>query len=237
MALRVLEGGIRSSIAAGLVILAACTPPATRSGESLGPGAESPEAAVGELLAALAGGDFDRAVELTVPDQMVAVALVEGADIDEAIALLPSGGHPVGVNFWGEFSRSFSEFLGADPGDARAGTVVAFDAGGRRFARVEVSLPAKGVVRSLIVQEGEGWRIDVFASFASALAGRLGPVAADVSAAEGEAGIENVAALLRDLEPSLSAALESPDAGGELATAIEAALASIRDLPDGREAS
>ncbi len=237
MALRVLEGGIRSFLAAGLVLLAACTPPATRSGGSLEPGPESPESAVGELFAALAADDLDRAVELTVPDQMVAVALVEGAELDEAISLLPSGGHPVGVNFWREFSRSFSEFLGADPGDARSGAVVAFDAGGRRFARVEVSLPTKGVVRSLIVQEGEGWRIDVFASFASALAGRLGPVAADVSAAGGEVGVENVAALLHDLEPSLSAARESPDAGGELVAAIDAALSSIRDLPEGREPS
>lgn len=221
------ERGLLSwAVVAAVALLVACTPPATRAGSAAAPA--RPEEAVAGLFAALGEGDFGEATDLTVPGQMVAVALVEGAEVDEAHDLLPSGGRTVGERFWGEFARSFTEFLAVDPGDVRTGDVAAFSAGGRRFARVEVAVPARGVVRAIVAREEDGgiWRIDVFASFAPALAGRLPTVAAEVEGA----GDAELAGTLVDLEPSLLAAASLPDAGPELDATVDDAVAALRSL-------
>lgn len=214
------------AVVAAVALLVACTPPATRTGGA--PAPARPEEAVSGLFAALGDGDFGEAADLTVPGQMVAVALVEGADVDEARGLLPSGGRTVGERFWGEFARSFTEFLGADPGDVRTGEVAAFSAGGRRFARVEAVVPARGVVRTIVAREEEAgtWRVDAFASFAPALAGRLPAVATEIE----EAGDTELAGLLVGLEPSLLAAASLPDAGPELDATVADAVSALRSL-------
>lgn len=185
-------------------------------------GAGSPEQAVVELFAALDNGDFEAAAELTVDDQMILVALIEGITIEEALRVGRAAELEVGAGYWSGFQQSIEEIL---DGRVAVGSVERFEAGGRRFARVEVMFPLQGGDRWFVVQETDGWKIDVLASFASALAGKLGPVADSLRS---NPKADPLMALMREQVPSLEAVLADESGGPALQQAAISAIEAIR---------
>lgn len=221
---------VRSVVAAGVaLVVAACAGEAddivtTTTAPVRAAGAETPDEAVASLTRALAVGRFVEAVDLTVDGQMLVVALAEGLDVDGALSLLEMGADDVGVNFWGGFAASLEDFLGYEPDDIEIGTVSTFEVDDRRFARVDAFVPLDSAVRHFVVQEEDGWRIDVLATFASALAGKL-PDAADLVRGHPE-GAPLLEVMRRHI-PSLRAVIEGGDAQPQL---VQAALAAIERI-------
>lgn len=187
-------------------------------------GAASPELAVEDLLSALAAGRFARASDLTVGGQMVLVALAEGVAVPDALTLLDGGAQEVGVNFWSAFADSLETFLGYGPSEIRVSETERLTEGDRSFARVDVFVPLDGAIRHLVVAEDDGWRIDVLATFASALAGKLGAAAETVRA---HPDGEPLRRLLQRNVASLEIVLADPDVDPQLAQAVTAAVERI----------
>jgi hypothetical protein len=170
--------------------------------------AGSPERAVTLLLDALAASDHPAAVVLTVPDQWPVVALVEGMPIEDALSADPTVWEEVGTNFWEAFATRLEELTGGTVDRLQPGTAELFTARGTRFAVVEVADPERTLVRRFYVKEGDGWRIDVVATFAGALAGKIPQVAQQLRS-HPEGG--DLLDVLRRQAPSLEAVLAVED--------------------------
>jgi hypothetical protein len=193
-------------------------------GQEAPPGAETPAAAVGELFEALAGDDIEAAADLTVPGQAVAVAVAERAPADEVLAILDTGGRPVLVNFWRSFAASVVELSGAPIGDLEPGDAgEPFEVGGRRFAIVEVLVPGQGA-QSFVVRELDGWKVDLVATFAPALAANLGKAPETFG---GVAGGDRIVAAVRDERAALEAALADPALPSEMGQIVRAAVVAL----------
>lgn len=184
-------------------------------------GLEQPEQAVTGLLAALAAEEYGEAVDLTVDGQMVVVALVEGATVDEA-KLVAGQPKAVGANFWRGFEAGLDRYLGVGAGEIVIGEVTEFEAGGARFARVAVR-PDSGD-RFMVVKQDNGWKVDVVATFAPALASKLGGSATSLRADPDAAAL---LAVMTAQRPSLEAALTAPDLTPELDQAIRSAILAL----------
>jgi hypothetical protein len=188
-------------------------------------GAASPEEAVVSLTRSLAAGRFLEASDLTVHDQMVVVALAEGLDVDGALALMETGAGEVGINFWEGFATSLEDFLGYAADDIEIGPVSTFEIEERRFARVDVFVPLDSSIRHFVLQEDDGWRVDVIATFASALAGKL-PEAAD--RVRGDPAGGPLLQVMRDHLASLQAVLADNETQPHLTQAALAAIERIQ---------
>jgi hypothetical protein len=188
------------------------------------PGAASPERAVESLLGDLSSGRFAQAADLTVGGQMVLVALAEGVTVPDALALLGDGAASVGVNFWSAFADNLETFLGYGPEEIRLSETERLTVGDRSFARVDVFVPLDGSIRHFVAAEDDGWRVDVLATFASALAGKLAQ-AAEVVRQHPEG--EPLRVLLRRNVTSFEVVLADPDVDPALAQAVTAAVERI----------
>jgi hypothetical protein len=209
-------------IAMALVLIAGCSrqPAPVERVE----GAGSPEQAVREVLAALAAADLDRAVDLTAEDQMVAVALVEEASLEEVGAALDGAERSVATNFWSGFAEGLDGLVGVTPEQVEVGEVEQFEAGGFEFARVEVALPGDATPRRFVVREGDGWKVDVIATFV----GTLAPgISRQVEGLRGSPEAEVVLEALAGQRASLEAALADPVLDPGLGRQIEAALDAL----------
>lgn len=220
----------RRAIAAGamlvaLILLAACGGEDTTSSTGPGaiPGAASGEQAVASLVQALAAGDWVAAYRLSDSAQMVAVALAEGAPVEQGLALLAGEGvEVIGANFWQGFAEGVGEFLGLDPSRIRIGETTLFEAAGVDFARVAVAVPLDASLRTFVARStSTGWKVDVVATFPAALASRIGE-AAEAMAASPEGG--PLLQVLRDQRAGLEAALADPQIGPTLRQTVLAAL-------------
>lgn len=153
-----------------LTLLAGCSGAgAPDTSVEVGPGGETPAAAVEQLLAYLDAGDFSSAASLAIPSQAALATLAEGASVAEVAAALREGDAVVAANFWSGFAQSIADVL--DSGLTVSGTTET-ETEGLTFNVVQV-LTISGGERQLITRDVDGHRIDIFATFGPALADKL----------------------------------------------------------------
>jgi hypothetical protein len=223
----------RSSVFGVLVVLSvlasSCSPepgtaPVSAPAPTMQPGVSDPATAVTELLASLASGDFERASQLTVDDQMMSIAVTGNVPTEALHGVLATGGSDIGRNYWQSFAANLEGFLGVGPDQVGTGAVAEMEVDGVSFASVQLLVPGDSASRRLVVQRTDGWKVDVVASFGPALAQRLGRAAeafrADPSAAE-------ILASLARQRPSLRVSLDAPGLEPETAQVIRTALVSL----------
>lgn len=195
-----------SALLAVTLIAVACQSTTTSDPSgTLGPGAETPEAAVEDLVDSLRTGDFDAAAPLALPGQAALATLAEGATFNQVAEALRGDDFAVASNFWGGFAQGAGSFLTGDvviePGDT-----VESDSLQYQVVRV---LTETGGQREVVTRDDDGYRVDLFASFAAGLAPRMvGPVERLLSAQTSDARL--VLTELRQVVPSLLVAAERP---------------------------
>jgi hypothetical protein len=210
-----------------IAVLVGCTPDAEPEDEPAPvsqPGAADPAAAVSELMVALSDGDFERASQLTVDDQMLAIAVTGNASVEALQGVLETGGADIGANYWESFVENLEGFLGITPAEVTMGEVETLEVDGVEFAKVAVDIPGDSINRRFVVQRTDGWKVDVVATFAPALAQRLGRAAESFGADPTASDI--LASLVRQ-RPSLEVALEDPATDPETAQVIRTAIVSM----------
>ncbi len=176
----------------------------------------SPETGIGELFGVLEEGRFDEAARFVEPAQWTMVALAEGADLHDVADVAAGGTAEVGTNFWAGFVAGLRDTLGAGPGDLRIGDVRRFDVDSVSFAEVKVYRTSDGSFRRLVMRDdGDGWTVDVIASFGDALVPRLAQEAEAVRSTAGQAS-ETVLEAMRRIVPSLQAILQLDEVSPQL---------------------
>ena len=165
--------------------------------------AESSEAVATLVLDALNDGDAEIAAANTTLEQMVWLAMAEGASLQEATNLLDEGAESVAVNYWTGFTQS-----GTVPPVAIS-SIVETQVGEHTFA--VVSLGGTDDLR-LVLRRDPEWKVDVIASFGSTLVARLADVV-EVVAANSGAGAERLREMLVEQKDSVDMA--SADSGLE----------------------
>ena len=190
----------------GLLALVACNgdDPASTS-VTVGQGAESAEAAVEELRSLLTEGDFAAASSLAVPNQAALASLAEGASIEQVADALEDGDAEIAANFWGGFAQGVGEVFTNELAIEEQGTVTE---GGVDFYIVGVT-PDGGTERLIVTRDGDGHRIDLFASFGAGLAaGMISPV--EILLGTSNEDSQAILGALQDVVPSLLVAASDP---------------------------
>jgi hypothetical protein len=160
-----------------LVLVAACSSGGQATTTAPAGEAQSPEAVATAVLDALTAGDAQIAAAHTIAEQMVWLAMAEGASLQEAADLLDEGAESVAINYWTGFTQ-----LGEVPPVAIS-SIVETTIGDHTFA--VVSLGGTDHLRLVLRSEPE-WKIDVVASFGSTLAARLADAVEVVAANSGD---------------------------------------------------
>lgn len=208
-------------LVAVVVLVAACGGDDTAgSTMPVGDGAETPTAAVEELIEAVNAGEFDEAALLAVREQAALAALAEGATIGVVAEALRTGDLDVASNFWAGFAQGSGSYLVGGVAVSAGDTV---EEGETEFQVVVVS-PEGEASRSMLVTEDDGYRIDLFASFGSGLADKmLAPVERLLSTQTEDARL--ILDSLQDVVPSLLVAARlpetSPDVSRQLLALVE----------------
>lgn len=196
----------RALAVVGLVALVACNgnDPVTSS-VTIGQGAESAEAAVEELRSLLTEGDFAAASSLAVPNQAALASLAEGAGIEQVADALEDGDADIAANFWGGFAQGVGEVFTNELVIEEQGTTTE---GGVDFYMVGVT-PDGGTERLIVTRDGDGHRIDLFASFGAGLAaGMISPV--EILLGTSNEDSQAILGALQDVVPSLLVAASDP---------------------------
>ena len=207
-------------IVVGLVVAACGGRTGTLPAVSLGPGADTPREAVRELVIHINTPDFNAASNLAVPNHAALASLAEGATFRAVADAIRDGDAPVAANFWAGFAQGTGSYL--------TGTVTTSDGptltqDGVEFHSVVV-FPQSGGERSMLVQDADGFRIDLFASFGPGLADRMIPAVERLLSTQ----TDDARLILRELKaivPSLLVAVAqpglAPEAGQPLLQLIE----------------
>ena len=195
-----------------LVLLAACSGGGSESSTTVtaGPGGTTPVAAVEGLIAAMAEPDFVEASRYAVAGHAALASLAEGASTEEVAEALRSGDRDVAANFWSGFAQGATGVLG------EASSLVEDErltVDGETFDVVRM-VTSTGSERAIVLQDSDGYRVDLFASFASGLASKmLEPVGRLLSNQTADARF--VLSELKQVVPSLLVAAELADPGSE----------------------
>ena len=160
-----------------LVFLIACSSGGQATTTTPTGAAQSPEAVATAVLDALKAGDAEIVASNTIEEQMVWLAMAEGASLQEAADLLDEGASSVAFNYWTGFTQ-----LGELP-PVTITSIVETTIGDHTFA--VVSLGGTDDLRLVLRSEPE-WKIDVVASFGSTLAARLADAVEVVAANSGD---------------------------------------------------
>jgi hypothetical protein len=179
---------------------------AEEPGAQSGTGAESAEQAVKELFALLAVGEFASAASLAVPDQSALAALAEGASVADVVSGLRDGDEGIAANFWSGFAQSIDGFLdqGVEVVGSEPVTTEGVD-----FTIVEIVIEG-GDLHHVATRDVDGHRVDLFATFGPALAGRLYPQIELLFETPSE-DASFILSRVREQVPSLYRAVETPD--------------------------
>lgn len=170
-----------------------------------GPGAESPEDAVRELRGHLATGDFAAASALAVPDHAALASLAEGATFSQVAEALETGDARVAANFWSGFAQGAGDVFSTGAAIGASEMIVE---SGVEFHIVGIT-PSGGAERIIAIQEIEGYRIDLFASFSPGIASRMiSPVEILLGSSTDDA--ETILDELKQIVPSLLVASSDP---------------------------
>lgn len=204
---------LESILIVAVLVTSSCSAGSTEPLESLPPGvgATSPTEAVTELVAAINVPDFSGAARLAMPGHAALASLAEGATFGEVAEALREGDQEVAANFWAGFAQGAGSFLTGDVGVNDGGTLSRDEV---EFHQVSVSTDDGGN-RSVLIQESDGFRIDLFASFGAGLADKMmGPVERLLNTQSEDARL--ILANLRSIVPSLLAASELPGTSGDV---------------------
>lgn len=189
-----------------VVFAAACGGGTTTDTLALGAGADTPEAAVRQLVGYLNTPDFDAASSLVFPGQAALASLAEGATFAQVAAALNSGDRSVAANFWSGFGQGAGVLL---TGQLTAAVGQTLNEGGVEFQTVVVTLDDGGT-RQMVTRSHDGYRIDLFASFGAGIADKMIlPVERLLSAQTDDAA--TILPALREIVPSLLVASRQPD--------------------------
>ncbi len=181
----------------------------------LASGAETPEAAVRSLVEALGAGDFAEVAPLAMPGHAALASLAEGATFGEVAEALQTGDSVVSANFWGGFAQGLGAFLSTDLSMVEGETL---EHGDVEYHVVEIT-PQTGGAREIVTRDLDGYRVDLFASFAPGLAERLvGPVERLLSAQTEDSRF--VLSELREVVPSLLLAAERPGQSADVVQSV-----------------
>lgn len=162
---------VLSKPASGLLILclvAGCSGGASVPSTSTGSGG-TPEELVASLIEHLESAEFEAAAGLTAPGQAALASLAEGATFSDVAEALREGDSQVASNFWSGFAQGAGGYLA---GATVTGVDEALTREGTEFHPVVIR-PQQGPIRRIFVRAGDGYRIDLFASFAPGLADRM----------------------------------------------------------------
>lgn len=190
-----------------VLLVAACGGEAETSTSSIppAPGADSPVAAVEELVTAVAEPNFPDASRLAMPGHAALAALAEGATFVDVADALREGDEEVAANFWSGFAQGAGEVLTGTATTVDDGVVTQ---GEFEYHQVAVQ-PPEGEPKTLIVREDNGYRIDIFASFGTGLADKMITPAERLLAAQTEDS-RLVLTELQTIVPSLMVASSLP---------------------------
>ena len=176
-----------------------------------GTGADTAVAAVEQLVAAINEPDFPQASRLAIPGQAALAALAEGATFGDVAEALAEGDEEIAANFWSGFAQGAGNFLAGNVTAVEDGTLAQ---GELDFHTITVT-PAAGGARTVLVRDDDGYRVDLFASFGSALADkRNAPVERLLTTQTEDARL--ILAELQTIVPSLIAAASLPGTSGEV---------------------
>lgn len=178
-------------------------------------GVSSPEESVSMLVELLDSGDFDAAADLAMPEQAALATLAEGATFGEVAEAIRTGDPEPAVNFWAGFAQRAGNLL-RGPIDTSGVETITRD--GVEYHIVGV-VPASGGERELLTRDEDGFRIDLFASFAPGLAPRMvGPVERLLNAQTEDSRL--VLSELAEVVPSLLVAAERPGQPQDVVQAV-----------------
>lgn len=170
-----------------------------------GPGAETPQEAVTELIVHLSTPNFAAASDLAVPNHAALASLAEGATIGDVAEALRGGDVAVASNFWAGFAQGSGSYLTGQVTTGEGSTVTQ---DGVEFYMIEVT-PETGSDRVMVVRDVDGYRVDLFASFGPGLADKmLAPVERLLSTQTDEARV--ILSELKGIVPSLQVATTLP---------------------------
>lgn len=174
--------------------------------------ADTPVAAVDQLVKYLNVPDFSAAAALAFPGQAALASLAEGASFGDVATALADGDASVAANFWSGFAQGAGNFLDGEVATSDGGVEVVE---GVEFHLVRVT-PEGGGERVLILREEEGPRIDLFASFGGGMAARMiQPVERLLVTQTDDA--RRILVELREIVPSLLVAAANPELLPEVA--------------------
>ncbi|HZJ48956.1 MAG TPA: hypothetical protein VFD97_08000 [Acidimicrobiia bacterium] len=136
-------------------------------------GAETPDAALRDLLSAVGGGDVSAANEMTDEDQVALLIALDGATLAEAVAMIDYGISEASLSaFWESFKGAYGRNVGEELDDMLVATGQQVTVDGVEFAIVEVALRKQtGQTKWIVRREENGrWRVDLLATFAPTVA-------------------------------------------------------------------
>ena len=196
----------RKGLVVGFVVVACSGGSSITAPVEFGPGADTPVDAVSEVIGYLSTPDFDAAASLGIPGQAALASLAEGATFGQIAAAISSGDVDVASNFWAGFAQGAGGFL-TETSTATDGGSVTQD--GTEFSLVFVRL-ADGADRQVFTRDVDGFRVDIFASFAPGFADKMiGPVERLLSAQTDDARV--ILPALKEVVPSLLIATAQSD--------------------------
>jgi hypothetical protein len=183
----------------------------------------SPTEVVSALLRAIDEGRFEDTAPLTDTTQAALFTLAEGATATEVATAIEGDSGAVAANFWSGFAQSLPEDF--SPSDVSVELVGEGTEGESRFAAVSVSR-GDDPPRTFVLRRQDGWRVDLFASFASIVAGTLVPAVDGVlTSASGDASA--VLTGLSGSADSLRYALAEGDLSGDMQQTVLALLERV----------
>lgn len=193
------------------LILAACGGGASEDSTpvTIGPGAETPIAAVEIMIDAINTADFAGAGQMSVPGQAALASLAEGATFGEVAEALESADGQVAVNLWSGFAQGAGSLLTGDVGVAEESVITQDDVD---FHQVALTT-SDGESRMVLVRDVDGYRVDLFASFGKAWADKMmSPVERLLTTQTDDARL--ILTELQEIVPSLLAATSLPGTTG-----------------------
>ncbi|HSM45099.1 MAG TPA: hypothetical protein VK969_08810, partial [Acidimicrobiia bacterium] len=161
----------RTIVSALALTLAACGGDTSEesSPEAIGPGAETPVAAVEAMIDAINTADFAAAGQMSVPGQAALASLAEGATFGDVADALEDGDGQVAVNLWSGFAQGAGSLLTGDVSVAEDSVITQDEVD---FHQVVVTT-AGGESRMVLARNVDGFRVDLFASFGKAWADKM----------------------------------------------------------------
>ena len=172
-----------------VLVLVACAGGTEPSSSTAPAATDSYERAFDRWVSALETSDFEAAAGLTFEPHIPLLALAEGLSGAQVAVLTDADRTVIAANFWEGFVGQAGPMLGSPVSALRVDEWTETNAGGQDFALADLFRSSDASVRRIVfVDTADGWKIDLIASFPSAMI-NLVPDAAQVIRATSDARI------------------------------------------------